>query len=98
MDPISSIHKSDQAKIALVTGASKGVGRGIALALAEAGFDVAVNYCGDRAGAEATAEKIRAMGRSALVVHADVGFKPQVDHMFDVVLEKLGTAAVLINN
>ena len=73
--------------IAVVTGASKGVGRGIALALAEAGFDVAVNYRGDPKGAELAAEKIRAIGRNALVVQADVGFKPEVDRMFDVVLE-----------
>ena len=98
MDPISPIIDRDVRKIAVVTGASKGVGRGIAVALGEAGFDVAVNYRGDANGAEVTAEKIRGMGRRALVVKADVGFKPQVDHMFDVILEKLGTPAVLINN
>ena len=98
MDPISPIIDRDVQKIAVVTGASKGIGRGIAVALGEAGFDVAVNYRGDAYGAEETAEKIRAMGRKALVVKADVGFKPQVDHMFDVILEKLGPPAVLINN
>jgi NAD(P)-dependent dehydrogenase (short-subunit alcohol dehydrogenase family) len=82
----------------VVTGASKGIGRGIAVALAEAGFDVAVNYHGDPQGAEATAEKIRALGGNALVVQADIGFKPEVDRMFDEVLEKLGTPAVLVNN
>ena len=84
--------------IAVVTGASKGVGRGIALALAEAGFDIAVNYRGDSKGADLTADSIRAIGRNALVVQADVGFKPEVDRMFDEVLEKLGTPAVLVNN
>jgi len=98
MNPTSSPTQQELHKFPRVTGASKGIGRGIAVALAEAGFDVAVNYCGDRAGAEATAEKIRALGRRALVVHADIGFKPQVDRMFDEVLEKLGTPAVLVNN
>jgi NAD(P)-dependent dehydrogenase (short-subunit alcohol dehydrogenase family) len=94
---ITSLGK-DQQKVAVVTGASKGVGRGVALALAEAGFDIGVNYRGDQKGAEETAEKIRAMGRTAVVVKADVGFKPEVDRMFDTVLEKLGTPAVLVNN
>jgi NAD(P)-dependent dehydrogenase (short-subunit alcohol dehydrogenase family) len=82
----------------VVTGASKGVGRGIALGLAQVGFDVAVNYRGDPQGAEGTAEKIRAMGRNALTVQADIGFKVEVDRMFDAVLEKLGTPTVLVNN
>jgi NAD(P)-dependent dehydrogenase (short-subunit alcohol dehydrogenase family) len=92
-----TIH-SDVPKIAVVTGASKGIGRGIAVALGEAGFDVAVNYHRDAEGAEATVEKIRAMGRKAVTVKADVGFKSEVDGMFDAVVEQLGTPAVLINN
>jgi NAD(P)-dependent dehydrogenase (short-subunit alcohol dehydrogenase family) len=90
--------KIEDRKVAVVTGASKGIGRGIALGLAEAGFDIAVNYRGDPQGAETTAEKIRAMGRTALPVQADVGYKTEVDHMFDVVLERLGTPSVLVNN
>src|ERR1019366_8611024 len=70
-------HSNDEGRnIAVVTGASKGVGRGIAVALAEAGFDIAVNYRGDSKGADLTADSIRAIGRNALVVQADVGFKP----------------------
>ena len=85
-------------KIAVVTGASKGIGRGIALALGKAGFDVAVNYGRDRKGAGETAEKVEAMGRKSLVIQADVGFKAEVDRMFDAVMEKLGTPSVLVNN
>jgi NAD(P)-dependent dehydrogenase (short-subunit alcohol dehydrogenase family) len=98
MNLTSSPSKVEDRNIAVVTGASKGVGRGIALGLAEAGFDIAVNYRGDPQGAEGTAEKIRAMGRKALPVQADIGFKAEVDHMFDMVLEKLGTPSVLVNN
>jgi NAD(P)-dependent dehydrogenase (short-subunit alcohol dehydrogenase family) len=94
----SSRIDQDVAKIAVVTGASKGIGRGIALALGVAGFDVAVNYHRDSNGAEQTAEEIRAMGRRAITVQADVGFKAQVDRMFDLVVEELGTPTVLINN
>lgn len=96
---IMSTHSEDVGRqIAVVTGSSKGVGRGIAIALAEAGFDVAVNYCTDEKGAEETAEKIRALGRKALVIKADVGLKTEVDRMFDLVLEKFGVPQVLVNN
>src|SRR5579862_8429330 len=98
MDPNSQTIHAGVPKVAIITGASKGIGRGIAVALGEAGFDVAVNYHSDAEGAEVTAEKIRAMGRKAVTVKADVGFKSEVDRMFDAVLEQLGTPAVLINN
>ena len=98
MSPISTPSKSDDQKIAVVTGASKGVRRGIALGLAGAGFDVVVNYHKDLKGAEETAGKIRETGRKSLVVQADVGFKREVDRMFDVVLADLGTPVVLVNN
>jgi NAD(P)-dependent dehydrogenase (short-subunit alcohol dehydrogenase family) len=61
-----------ESKIALVTGASKGIGRGIAIEFARCGCDVTVNYNGDRAGAEDTAAEIRALGRTAIVEQADV--------------------------
>jgi NAD(P)-dependent dehydrogenase (short-subunit alcohol dehydrogenase family) len=85
-------------RIAVVTGASKGIGRGIALQLANAGFAVAVNYHGDQKGAEETAELIRATRTEALVVRADVGLRAEVEHMFDLVLEELGPPEVLVNN
>jgi NAD(P)-dependent dehydrogenase (short-subunit alcohol dehydrogenase family) len=85
-------------KRALVTGASKGVGRGIALALGRAGFDVAVNYHTDAAGAQETAEQLQQMGRQAITVGAHVGRRDQVETMFVRVIDELGGLEVLVNN
>jgi NAD(P)-dependent dehydrogenase (short-subunit alcohol dehydrogenase family) len=87
-----------EGKIALVTGASKGVGKGIALELARRGCDVAVNYHSDRAGAEATAAEIAAMGCASFAVQADVGSAAEVDRMFSEVLERFARLDILINN
>jgi NAD(P)-dependent dehydrogenase (short-subunit alcohol dehydrogenase family) len=81
-------------KIALVTGASKGVGKGIALELARRGWDVWVNYNSDQAGAEATAEEIAALGRKAWPVKASVAETAQVDAMF----AQIGQLDLLVNN
>jgi NAD(P)-dependent dehydrogenase (short-subunit alcohol dehydrogenase family) len=84
--------------MALVTGASKGVGKGIALELAREGCDVAVNYHSDAAGAEATVAEIRAMGRAAFAVQANVGISHQVDRMFAEVLGRFPQLHLLVNN
>lgn len=89
---------SEGKRLALVTGASKGVGRGIALALATAGWDVAVNYHRDAAGAEETAADVRARGRQAFTVQADVGYREQVEAMF-ARLDAVGLPLrLLVNN
>jgi NAD(P)-dependent dehydrogenase (short-subunit alcohol dehydrogenase family) len=87
-----------EGRTALVTGASKGVGRGIALELARCGCDVAVNYHSDRAGAEATAAEIVSMGRAAFPVQADVGTAAEADRMFGEVLQRFPRLDVLVNN
>jgi glucose 1-dehydrogenase len=83
---------------ALVTGASKGIGRGIAVALAQAGADVLVNYFSDREGAEATADEVREAGRQALVVAADVALEEEVQAMFTRMIDTFSRIDILINN
>ncbi len=90
--------RAQREQVAVVTGSSRGIGRGIAVALAEAGFDIVVNHYGDRLNAEETAEKLRALGRETLLVEADVGSKSDVGRLFDLVVEKLGAPYLLVNN
>ncbi len=71
-----------QGKMALVTGASKGIGKGISVALARAGCDVGVNYFSDTQGAEQTASEIRALGRKTAVYKGDVADRAEVEEMF----------------
>jgi 3-oxoacyl-[acyl-carrier protein] reductase len=85
-------------KTALVTGASRGIGRAIALSLAEAGADVAVNYAGSEAAAAEVVSLIEAMGRKAFKVKADVSSAQEVEEMFKQVLGTFGQLDILVNN
>lgn len=87
-----------QDRVALVTGASRGIGREIALALARRGAHVAVNYATQAEGAEAVADEIRALGRKAIVVQADVSSSADVERLVAAVNAELGPIAILINN
>jgi NAD(P)-dependent dehydrogenase (short-subunit alcohol dehydrogenase family) len=85
-------------KIALVTGAQQGIGRGIALAFAREGADVAVNYLDDRAAAETVMREVCAAGRRAVLVQADVARPTNAQTMVAQVLSELGGLDVLVNN
>src|ERR1022692_4271586 len=87
-----------ESKTVLVTGSSKGVGRGIALELARCGCDVVVNYHSDAAGAAETVAEIRAMGREAFGVQANVGVASEVDAMFAEILKRFPRLDILVNN
>lgn len=88
----------DVQRVALVTGASKGVGRGIAIGLARRGWDVAINYHGDHRGAEETAQSVTALGRRSWCFRADVGYADQVDAMFAALTREAGSIYTLVNN
>jgi 3-oxoacyl-[acyl-carrier protein] reductase len=83
---------------ALVTGASRGIGRGIALSLAHGGFDVVVNYAGNAAAAAATAKEIEAAGAKAHVVRADIAVAADRARLVDEAYTAFGRLDVLVNN
>ena len=85
-------------RAALVTGGSRGIGRGIALCLARAGADVAVNYRKDTDAAQQTVRDIEAVGRRAIAVQADVSDRDAVQHMVVEVAQRLGKLDILVNN
>ena len=87
-----------EGKVALVTGASRGIGRAIALALAAQGADVAVNYAGSEAAAKEVAAEIEAMGRKAFVIQADIASTEASTAMVDAVVKEFGRVDVLVNN
>jgi 3-oxoacyl-[acyl-carrier protein] reductase len=85
-------------KIALVTGASKGIGAGIALSLASEGAAVAVNYRSDRAGADRVVEKIKVAGGKAITVQGSVTSSEDIDCFFNETEKQLGNVDILVNN
>ncbi len=85
-------------KVALVTGGSRGIGRAVAVALAEAGAQVAVNYRTRLAEAGAVCTEIKSQGGKAIAVQADVSITTQVAEMIRQVEPQLGTVAILVNN
>ncbi len=85
-------------KVAVVTGASRGIGRSVAVTLAELDAHVVVNYAGSADAAEETAALVRGFGVQALVIQADVSDQEQVNNMMQKVLQEFGRIDILVNN
>ena len=85
-------------RIALVTGASRGIGRAVAIELGRRGYKVAVNYQSSESAALETAETIRAAGGTAITVSADVSNPEQVKALVDTTTRELGPVEILVNN
>nr|MDH3176215.1 enoyl-[acyl-carrier-protein] reductase FabL [Bacillus pumilus] len=87
-----------QRKCALITGSSRGVGKEVALRLAEKGYDIVINYARSKKAALETAEEIEAMGVKTLVVKANVGQPEKIKDMFQQIDETFGRLDIFVNN
>lgn len=85
-------------QVAIVTGSSRGIGRGIALSLAERGWRIVVNYRGNRAAAEETQKAVETVGGSALLVQADMASQRDLNKLVDITLSEFGRIDLLVNN
>jgi 3-oxoacyl-[acyl-carrier protein] reductase len=85
-------------KTALVTGASRGIGKAIAIALAHAGADVAVNFHSQSAAADSVCKQIQSLGRKCIAVQADVSKSAEVERAVKTVEKELGSITILVNN
>jgi 3-oxoacyl-[acyl-carrier protein] reductase len=90
--------KQLEGKVAIVTGASRGIGQATALALAAQGASVVVNYASSSGAADAVVAKIQAMGGQAIAVKADVSQEAEVEAMFAAAIAQFGRVDVLVNN
>jgi len=87
-----------EGKVALVTGASRGIGKSIALLLASRGADIAINYAGNTEAAEKTKAEVEALGRKAILVKTDVADAEACAAMIDEVVKTFGRIDILVNN
>lgn len=85
-------------KLALVTGGSRGIGKACALKLAEAGYDVVINYAGNTEAATKTVEELKAFGVEAEAYRFDVANQAEVDENIARIVEKYGRIDILVNN
>jgi glucose 1-dehydrogenase len=96
--PAVTVHKLLAGQKALVTGANSGIGKGVAIALGQAGADVVVNYVADDAAADAVADEIKRSGVNAYAHKADVASEDQVAAMFARMMREFGTIDILVSN
>jgi 3-oxoacyl-[acyl-carrier protein] reductase len=92
------VNLSLEDRVAVVTGASKGIGAGIAKTLAEAGAAVVVNFSTDQKGADAVVSSIEAKGGKAIAVQGSVAKEPEVQQLFAVTKKEFGKLDILVNN
>ena len=98
MVPECHVPKSLKGQKALVTGASSGIGKAVAIALGQAGADVVVNYVGSEAPADEVAAVVADSGVRALAIRADVSQESEVEVMFAKMFKEFGTIDILVNN
>ncbi|RQW22033.1 enoyl-[acyl-carrier-protein] reductase FabL [Bacillus sp. C1-1] len=85
-------------KVALITGSSRGIGKKIAIKLAQQGYNIVINFARSRSQAEKTAEEIRALGVDVLTIKANVGKQEKIKEMFAEIDERFGRLDVFVNN
>ncbi|MFD1927840.1 enoyl-[acyl-carrier-protein] reductase FabL [Sporosarcina siberiensis] len=85
-------------KVALVTGSSRGLGKALAIELAENGYDIVVNYARSKSAAEETVKEIEALGRKALMIRANVGDVKKLRLMFEEIKTEFGRLDVFVSN
>lgn len=85
-------------KVALITGASRGIGREVAIEMAKAGADIVINYIGDKALAEEVQAQVQALGRKALILEADVSNLQAIEKMLEQAVAEFSRIDILVNN
>jgi enoyl-[acyl-carrier protein] reductase III len=98
VEPLKRANKYLQGKFAVVTGSSRGIGRGIALKLAERGATVAVNYYKDEAAANDTLTKIKECGSDGFIVQSDVSRPEDLSNMISQLRDEFGVLDIFVNN